>query len=243
VLRESGRGETVGGGEVLDVAPVLPASKARPSRSVERVIEERGWVDAGELERLTGVRRPPNAGDRWVVAPAALERAVSELRATIAGTGADGLDLAVLDERQRAALAQTPGIEVSAGRAWLAGQRTDVTTDHPWLAALAAAPFSPPDPAAAGADRAQVRDLVSRGLVVERDGVYFSASAVEEAGRLIAALLAEHPDGVTVAQVRDALGTTRKHVLPLLAHLDATGITRRRGDLRIGGPRLPADLG
>ena len=42
------------------------------------------------------------------------------------------------------------------------------------------------------------------------------------------------------AQVRDALGTTRKHALPLLAHLDATGVTRRRGDVRIGGPRLPA---
>jgi selenocysteine-specific elongation factor len=31
VLRESGRGETVGGGEVLDVAPVLPASRAAPT--------------------------------------------------------------------------------------------------------------------------------------------------------------------------------------------------------------------
>src|SRR3954454_938808 len=35
VLREAGRDETVGGGEVLDVAPVLPASKARPDRSME----------------------------------------------------------------------------------------------------------------------------------------------------------------------------------------------------------------
>ena len=31
VLRECGRSETVGGGEVLDVAPVLPASKVRPA--------------------------------------------------------------------------------------------------------------------------------------------------------------------------------------------------------------------
>ena len=56
----------------------------------------------------------------------------------------------------------------------------------------------------------------------------------------MAELLAENPEGVTVAQVRDGLGTTRKHALPLLAELDATGVTRRRGDLRIGGPRLPA---
>ena len=32
VLRESGRDETVGGGEILDVAPVRPASRARPDR-------------------------------------------------------------------------------------------------------------------------------------------------------------------------------------------------------------------
>src|SRR5439155_14150402 len=71
VLRESGRAETVGGGEVLDVAPVLPASKARPSRSVERVVAERGWVVADELELLTGEPAAPTLG-RWVVAPEAL---------------------------------------------------------------------------------------------------------------------------------------------------------------------------
>jgi selenocysteine-specific elongation factor len=52
--------------------------------------------------------------------------------------------------------------------------------------------------------------------------------------------LVDHPDGVTVADVREALGTTRKWAVPLLAHLDATGVTRRRGDLRVAGPRLPA---
>jgi selenocysteine-specific elongation factor len=84
-----------------------------------------------------------------------------------------------------------------------------------------------------------VRELVRRGLVIERDGVHFAAEAVDDAARVVARLLAEKPDGVTVADVRTALGVTRKHVLPLLAQLDATGVTRRRGDLRIGGPRLP----
>ena len=36
----------------------------------------------------------------------------------------------------------------------------------------------------------------------------------------------------------NALGTSRKFLLPLLGILDATGVTRRREDLRIGGPRL-----
>ena len=42
ILRESGRSETVGGGEVLDVEPVLPAARARPDRSVERIISGAG---------------------------------------------------------------------------------------------------------------------------------------------------------------------------------------------------------
>jgi selenocysteine-specific elongation factor len=239
VLRESGRSETVGGGQVLDVAPVLPASRAHPTRSVDRVIDERGWIDAAELERLTGERRAANVGERWVVSPAARDQTGQDVRDAIAGAAGAGLDVALLNERQRAILAEDEGVEVAGGRAWLAGRRTPVAIDHPWLAALAASPFSPPDPAAAGADRKQVRDLVSEGLVVERDGVYFAAAAVDDAARIIAALLEKHPEGVTVAEVRDALGTTRKHVLPLLAHFDATGVTRRRGDLRIGGPRLP----
>src|SRR5690606_13457122 len=66
VLREAGRDETVGGGEILDVAPVLPASKATPDRRWERVVDERGWVTVDELERLTGHRLDGVVG-QWVV--------------------------------------------------------------------------------------------------------------------------------------------------------------------------------
>ncbi|MGZ4762594.1 MAG: SelB domain-containing protein [Ilumatobacteraceae bacterium] len=48
------------------------------------------------------------------------------------------------------------------------------------------------------------------------------------------------PDGFTVAQLRDDLGVSRKYALPLVNELDARGITRRRGDVRVAGPRLPA---
>jgi selenocysteine-specific elongation factor len=70
--------------------------------------------------------------------------------------------------------------------------------------------------------------------------VWWSATAVDAAAITVARLLADSPAGITVAQVRDALGSSRRHVLPLMAHLDATGVTRRRGDVRIAGPRLPA---
>ncbi|MGH9152978.1 MAG: SelB C-terminal domain-containing protein, partial [Acidimicrobiales bacterium] len=228
--------ETVGGGAVLDVAPVLPAYKARPSRSVDRVVAERGWVEAALLERLTGERRAPTVG-RWVVDPAALAAAEERVRAAVAAAGPLGLDVAALDERDRAVLDTLDGIEVDAGRALPAGRGADPLEGHPFVAALEASPFAPPPPE--GVDRDELRELARRGLVVQQDGVWFAPSALDEAARRVARLLAEHPDGVTVAQVRDALGTTRKYMLPLLAHLDATGVTRRRGDLRVAGPRLP----
>jgi selenocysteine-specific elongation factor len=236
VLRESGRNETVGGGEILDVAPALSASRARPSRSVDRVIAERGWIDPDGLERLTGERRPPTV-EGWVVDPDARQSVEDDVRARLAASEGLGLDVAALSAQERAVLATLVGVVVEGGRA-RRHDAVDSLADHPYLTALAASPFTPPDPD--GVDRGELRELVRRGLVVERDGAYFALEAVAEAGRRVAALLGDHPGGVAVSQVRDALGTTRKHALPLLAHLDATGVTRRRGDLRIGGPRLPA---
>jgi selenocysteine-specific elongation factor len=232
VLRESGRSETVGGGEVLDVAPVLPAPKAAPTRSVERVVAERGWVEADVLERLTGERRRPNVAGRWVADPAAVAAMADRLRAAVAAAGPHGLDVAGLDPRERAVLNDL-GVAVEGGRAGAQGP------SHAYVAALDAAPFTPPSPEEAGVSRADVRELVRRGLVVERDGVFFSSAAVDAAAGAIVRLLVEHPEGVTVAQVRDALGTSRKFLLPLLTYLDASGVTRRRGDLRQAGPRAP----
>jgi len=81
--------------------------------------------------------------------------------------------------------------------------------------------------------------MVRRGLVIEEEGLFFSADAVALTARRIAGMLAAQPNGITVAEVREELGTSRKYALPLLAHLDRTGVTRRREDVRIGGPRLP----
>jgi selenocysteine-specific elongation factor len=184
---------------------------------------------------LTGERRPPGAG-RWAVEPSQLEATAGRLAAAVADAGPRGLDTASLDERDRAVLSHLDGIVVDQGRARPTGAEASTSA---YVAALEASPFAPPTPEAAGADRAEVRELVVRGLVVERDGMFFAPSAVEAATTVVARLLAERPEGVTASAVREALGTSRKYLLPLLAHLDATGVTRRRGDLRVGGPRLP----
>jgi selenocysteine-specific elongation factor len=239
VVRETGRQETVGGGEVLDVDPVLPASRARPDRSVARVVAERGWVEADVLTRLTGEPAQATVG-RWVVDAALLETERSRLAGLIADAGPLGLDLARLDVRERAVVATLDAVRVEGGRA-LTGPDADPLADHPYLRALEAAPFAPPPPD--GVDRAELRELVRRGLVVDAKPVYFAAGAVDDATALIVGLLDEHPDGVTVGEVREALGTSRKYALPLLAHLDGTGRTRRRGDRRIAGPRLRGNDG
>ena len=238
VVRESGRAETIGGGTVLDVDPVLPASRARPDLSIDRVVAERGWVEADRLALLTGQRREPDVG-RWVVSATVLEDARSRLRNAVEDAGPLGLDIAGLDERDRAVLSLMEDVVAEGGRVRLVGQ-LDPFENHRYTAALEAAPFTPPDPETAGVDRSEVRELVKRGLIVEQDGVFFAASAVEGAQSVLAEMLADQPDGVTVAEVRERLETTRKYALPLLAWLDGQGATRRRGDVRIAGPRLPS---
>jgi selenocysteine-specific elongation factor len=235
VLRESGRDETVGGGEVLDVAPVLPASKARPDRDVERVVTERGWIEADELEAITGVRRPPTVG-RWVTTPAAVAATAGAIRARVDDAGPLGLDIAQLDDRERAVLGTLDDVTVAQGRA-RAVDVVDSLADHPFVGALAAGGFVPPD--ASGVDRGELRELIRRGLVVERDGVWFHPAAIDDAARIAARLLADSPSGFTVSQFREAVGASRKYAMPLLAELDGRGVTRRRDDVRIGGPKLP----
>jgi selenocysteine-specific elongation factor len=242
VLRDAGRQETVGGGELLDVAPVLPAARAEPDRDPRRVVRERGWVEATEAARLLG-GDPRPAGEaigRWIVDPAEVARLARSLAARVEAAGPLGLDVATLDERERAVLARTPGVVVTGGRARAETAPGEDLACHPYVAALRGAPFAPPSPAEAGVAPGELRELVRRRLVVERDGCHFAPTAVDAAARVVASLLAARPGGVTAGEVRDALGTTRKYAIPLLGLLDAAGVTRRRGAVRIGGPRLPA---
>ncbi len=235
VLRESGRNETVGGGEILDVAPVLPASKARPDGTIETLVAERGWVSVDDIEAWTGVRVAATL-DRWIVAPSARAALDASLHERVAAAGALGLDVAALDERERAVLATFADVRVEGGRAVPADAKDEFSA-HPVLAQVRAGGTSPAEPTAV--DRATLRELIRRGLLVERDGIVFHPDAIDTAAQVAAQLLVANPDGITMSQLREELGVSRKYALPLANELDARGITRRRGDLRIGGPRLP----
>ncbi|HEY1762285.1 MAG TPA: selenocysteine-specific translation elongation factor [Acidimicrobiales bacterium] len=241
VLRESGRSETIGGGEVLDVSPVRSLARARPDRSVDRVISERLWLTPDELDRLTGERRVPTLLG-WIVHPAALHTSKERIRRAVEESGTLGLEIAQLSDRERAVLSTMD--EITSDGTWARFGRTSSIhplADHPYLAMLDRAPFAPPTPEESGVSKEELRELVRSGRVIEREGCYFSPTAVKTAARCVARLLAESPEGITASAVRNELRTTRKYALPILSYLDAAGITRRRGDLRIAGPRLGSD--
>ena len=100
--------------------------------------------------------------------------------------------------------------------------------------------FQPPDPDSfadqAGGNAASLKDLlevcVAEGFLVPiADDVYLHADTEAGMRKLILEKL-EAGSGLTVAEIRDLLGTTRKYAIPLCEYLDRIGITRREGDLR-----------
>jgi selenocysteine-specific elongation factor len=142
--------------------------------------------------------------------------------------------------RARAVLEGTEGLVVEQGRARLASHRGRVAGEpeaQRLLAALDAVPFSPPAPAEVGGSPEIVRGLLREGLLVDLEGTIFTATAVDKARQVVREGLERH-GSLTVSQARDLLGSSRKYVLAILAHFDAEGVTRRRGDERFPGPRL-----
>jgi len=232
ILRESGRQETIGGGEILDIAPKLRASKAKPDRSVDRVISERQWVTAKELELLTGEVCQPIVGD-WLTTAKLLDTTRKELALKLAKTS-DGLEISRLKPHEQVVLVTLPDVVIEMGRARIKGASS--ITEHPYVGLFAKAGVTPPDTKTL--DRNIVRQIVQRGLLVDIDGVVFHISALETARLNVQKTLQQHPNGFTVSQFRENLGITRKHAVPLLEALDRRAITKRNGDLRVGGARL-----
>lgn len=234
VLRESGRSETIGGGEILDVDPVLSATRASPDLSVERIINERKIVTASQLRLLTGIDVSPTVGT-WVLSPSELDRRMKAIHSLIDSADASGFDIALLDEIDRAIVGEISDVSIDDGRVRRAGVE-DPLVRHPTIARLEQQRCAPE--ACTDITPPELRRLAKIGLVFESQGEWFHRCALDDAHAAARALLSEHPDGFTVSQLREYLGITRKHAVPLASTLDARGITRRRGDVRIAGPRL-----
>jgi selenocysteine-specific elongation factor len=80
-----------------------------------------------------------------------------------------------------------------------------------------------------GIARGVVDAAVAAGLAVRvSKDLVFLPEVVARAEDLVRSA----PAGITVSAFREGLGTSRKYALPLLEHLDRTGVSRRDGDLR-----------
>jgi selenocysteine-specific elongation factor len=101
------------------------------------------------------------------------------------------------------------------------------------LTAFRAQPFSPPNLGELGTDPNIVNALVEGGQLKKvSETVFFSTEAYDEMVKRITERLDKHGK-ITLAEVRDMFGNSRKYVQSLLEHLDDIKLTQRVGDERI----------
>ena len=103
-------------------------------------------------------------------------------------------------------------------------------TADEYLEQLDSNPFSPPTDFAIDPEIVNLLDFEGRVVKVS-ESVAFSASAYADMVGRISAYLDENGE-ISVADVRDLLGTSRKYALALMDHLDHVRVTRRVGDVR-----------
>jgi selenocysteine-specific elongation factor len=123
----------------------------------------------------------------------------------------------------------------------LPDHRVDLSADGrdvgPLLELLGRRPLAPPSLSEAikqtGASAELVRALAQRGDIVKvGDDIAFTKDAYDRAVAMVREIIAGS-GSITVAQLRDRMGASRRPVLALLEHLDAERVTRRVGDARV----------
>ncbi|MBI4220002.1 MAG: selenocysteine-specific translation elongation factor [Chloroflexi bacterium] len=109
--------------------------------------------------------------------------------------------------------------------------REQKATADAYLASLATSPYTPPTDQKI--DPEILNALAMQGKVVKaNEDVVFLASAFEEmAARVLDRIKANGK--VTVADLRDMFGQSRKYILALLEYMDRMQLTRRVGDDRV----------
>ena len=217
VLRETGRDETVGGGEVLDVAPG-PAGVAGATRPPRGPRRRRAGL--GRRRRARAADRRAAAADRRSLGRSTRRRSRRRPRRSASASPPAACRWRQLDERERAVLDDAGRRRRRRDASARLAAAADPLADHPVVAALAAGGLAPPAPE--GIDRAELRELARRGVLVERDGLWWHAVGHRRPpARSPPACCASGRTGSPSATFREAAGITRKHAVPLLAELDA----------------------
>jgi selenocysteine-specific elongation factor len=221
---------TVGGGVVLDP---LPPRRLDPER-LSRI--ERGELGAtvyapvraqtlSHLGELQGVER---AGD-WVFSTDWLDELRGQVLADLAA--ADPLDPGIDAPSAPWAGEVVPllGLDRRGSRLYVPGATARIDGAEELLTELEASGYTPLKVADAGLARA----LEQQGRLVRLGGgEAVSAAAYERARELIVEECATSGE-ITLARLRDLLGTGRRPAQLLLERFDADGVTRRVGDRRV----------
>jgi selenocysteine-specific elongation factor len=257
LLRDPGS-RTLWGVRVLDPAPPPLARRgaaaaravalAGSDRTLATQLRQRGASRRSELRRI-GVdltSLPPGtvaAGD-WLLGPEDAARARQRLPEVLTALAAPlqrGVPLAAvaralgLPDPALVGPLLPPALEQRDGRVRRRGEELSAplrAAAEALGAHLVPGSFQAPDAGRLrelGVDAATLAALHRAGLVLRRsDQVVLAAGA----DRAALEVLRELPQPFTASEARAALGSSRRVVLPLLAHLDRTGATLRLPDDR-----------
>jgi selenocysteine-specific elongation factor len=227
----------------------LPASEADPVLDQLVVTGRLGALDDGGV-RLLAWPSTWDALRRGVLAQVEAYHAQHPLRPGLPREELRQVALRGLDARAAAAvvaaLAAAGDLRVHGEH--VASPAFAPSLPLPWVepaerlvALLAAAGLTPPSVpealAAAGfpGDGAARREFLAfleqQGRLVRVGELCFAPQAVAAAAERVRAFLRVH-GAMTVAELRDLLGVTRRHAVPLAEYLDASHVTRREGDVR-----------
>lgn len=230
LLRETGNNSTVGGGTVLDVDPRAPLARSQPAGTVESQLENRGFMSLAEAQKLTGVQVTPRFGP-WVSAELDYQLAIDALNSRLAQD--DAFAISLLSEPERDLVESLQDFVVTDGLV-----RNATTVDpllrHPYVDMLLREGVTTTE--TKSLDRNIIRLLVNKGVIFEHDFIAFHIDVLHSLRPTLTELWGSSPQGFTMSQLRETLGITRKHALPLAVCLDKIGLTRRRDDVRIPGP-------
>lgn len=257
ILRDAGRDRTVAGGTVIAVddrvvrypasqisartaATATPVGRRRVRVAAAVLAEGDGVAPRAAVERATGLPQPTGtraAGDLVVSVPA-LRRARRALQDRLDDAGR--IDVPT-DPLGRIAARSLVGRKAAGERD---GALHDRATDPDAAVAEALADIERAvredrlgrlftlDEArrACGTPTREARRLIDRGDLVEIGALVSTATDFRAFVATVTGALAG--GAATAADLKAALGLTRRHAIPLLEALDTLGVTRRDGDRR-----------
>jgi selenocysteine-specific elongation factor len=228
LLRRTGDDTTVAGGSILDVKPVTRTTRATPSGTVSSILEHHGWLSVAEATQLVGSVTPPVVGD-WVATPETVRSTTDALLRLLKDNG--DVDTAQLQPWERALIATLPNVTITHGIATVG--EVNPLLSHPYVQLFLTSGIVTPETKTL--DRDVIRRLIQAGVLFEHDNIAFHADTLQNLRPALHQLWNQYPDGFTVSHLREELGITRKHAVPLATCLDKAALTKRVGDSRLPG--------